>query len=89
APQGRSVNAAPRLINFTGLLGESEVGGRPVTNIEMETAGIYGMANLLGHKALSLSAILANRITGEFSVAPSKTVSRLIETALEKFIGLR
>ncbi|MEQ9262718.1 MAG: nucleoside phosphorylase [Owenweeksia sp.] len=89
APQGRHVNAAPRLGDFTNLLGGSEVGGRPVTNIEMETAGIYGMASLFGHRALSLSAILANRITGEFSKAPSKTVNRLIEAALEKLIELR
>ncbi len=89
APQGRQVNLPPKLINFIGLLSESEVDGNPLTNIEMETAGIYGLAHLLGHRALSLSAILANRISGEFSTTASATVEKLVETSLEKLIALR
>ena len=53
------------------------------TNFEMETAGIYGLANLLGHRALSVSAILANRATGQFSTQPAATVDRLIDKAFE------
>ena len=49
----------------------------------METAGIYGMANLLGHRALSLNAILANRANQEFSSKPNETVSKLIEHSLD------
>lgn len=52
-------------------------GGR-FTNFEMETAGLYGLSNLLGHRALSLSAVLANRATGEFSVRASETVGTMI-----------
>ena len=48
------------------------------TNFEMETAGLYGLSDLLGHRALSLSAILANRATGRFSSTPTATVERLI-----------
>ena len=48
----------------------------------METAGIYGMARLLGHRAVSLSAILANRVDNTFSQQPQKTVDDLIEKAL-------
>jgi uridine phosphorylase len=50
----------------------------------METAGIYGLAAVLGHRALSCNAILANRITNEFSQKPKKTVEKLITTVLEK-----
>lgn len=89
APQGRQVNVPPRLINFTGILGKSEVAGIPITNIEMETAGIYGLASVLGHRALSVSAILANRISGEFSSTPIKTVERMIDLSLEKLTELR
>jgi uridine phosphorylase len=32
-----------------------------ITNLEMETAAIYGLSTLLGHNALSLNAIIANR----------------------------
>ena len=49
----------------------------------METAAIYGMAKLLGHKALSLNAILANRATGEFSENPKAAIENLIVYTLE------
>ena len=53
-----------------------------VTNLEMETAGIYGMAQILGHRALSINAILANRVTQQFSQNPSKIVDDMIEMIL-------
>lgn len=59
-----------------------------ITNLEMETAAIYGLAKLLGHKALSLNAIIANRANGTFSKDPKQTVNRLINYALEKIIQL-
>ena len=53
----------------------------------METAGIYGLSQLLGHNAISLNAILANRTTGEFSKNPELTVSKLIEYTLNVLIA--
>ncbi len=83
APQGRSVNAPIKVPDFTQLLSQSSLGGKPITNIEMETAGIYGLASLFGHEAISISAILANRSTGEFSQKPEKVVEEMIAEALE------
>ncbi len=60
--------------------------GLRITNFEMETSVIYGLSKLLGHNALSLSAIIANRPDGNFSKNPRKTVEKLIEYALDKFI---
>ena len=54
------------------------------TNLEMETEIIYGMSQLLGHKAISLSAILANRNLGEYSLNPEDTIERLIEYTLKR-----
>jgi uridine phosphorylase len=59
-----------------------------ITNFEMETAAIYGLASLGGHEALSLNALIANRRTGEFSKDPMKDVERLIEVALEDICQL-
>ena len=53
-----------------------------ITNLEMETAGIYGLAKMLGHNAISLNAILASRYNGAFSTQPQKTVEKLIVDAL-------
>ena len=59
-----------------------------ITNFEMETAAIYGMAKLLGHNALSLNAIIANRADGTFSKNPEQTIERLIEYTLKKIVIL-
>ena len=50
----------------------------------METAIIYAMSKLLGHKAISLNAILANRNLEEYSLNPEKTIEGLIEYTLKR-----
>ena len=55
-----------------------------ITNLEMETAAIYGLGKLLGHECLSLNAIIANRATGTFSNDPYKAVDELIVYTLDK-----
>jgi len=56
-----------------------------ITNFEMETSVIYGLSKLLGHQALSLNAIIANRPNGNFSENPKQIVEHLIKYALERF----
>lgn len=57
-----------------------------VTNLEMETSVIYGLSKLLGHHALSMNAIIANRATGEFSADPKAVVNKLIQYTLDKLV---
>lgn len=52
--------------------------GRKITNLEMETAAMYGLAKMLGHRTVSLNAIIANRATGEFTANSKQTVEGLI-----------
>lgn len=59
-----------------------------ITNFEMETSVIYGLSKLLGHEALSLNAIIANRATGDFSKDPKGTVEKLILYALERIVNI-
>lgn len=62
--------------------------GRPerrIDNFEMETAGIYALALALGHRAVSVSALLANRATGGFSEDSGAAVSGLIDAAFRRF----
>jgi uridine phosphorylase len=59
-----------------------------ITNFEMETSVIYGLSKLLGHEALSLSAIIANRPNGDFSKDPKATVENLITYALERIVNI-
>ena len=55
-----------------------------ITNLEMETAIIYGLSDFLGHNAISLNAILANRINDLYSQNPSEVIESLILYVLNK-----
>jgi uridine phosphorylase len=50
----------------------------------METAGIYGLANTFGHEAVSINAIVANRITHEFSKNGQAMIDKTIQYVLDK-----
>jgi uridine phosphorylase len=84
APQGRLVNAPSRVDDLIGRLAGARAGGHRITNFEMETAGIYGLANAFGHEAVSVNAIVANRITHEFSRDGHAMIERTIRYVLEK-----
>jgi uridine phosphorylase len=62
--------------------------GVKLTNLEMETASIYALSRILGHQALSCSAILANRASNTFSEQPKKTVERMIRQVLGRIADL-
>ncbi len=87
APQGREVRLKPKTDNYLDKI-RNKIDNFPLTNMEMETAGYYAMGRLLGHKMLSLNAILANRITHEFSENPQEEVNHLIDYTLERIISL-
>ncbi|MFN3529210.1 MAG: nucleoside phosphorylase [Bacteroidia bacterium] len=84
APQGRKLRYQPSIVDLPLRVGGFEHAHEQVTNFEMETAGIYGLARLLGHQALSVNAIIANRITGQFSNNPQETIDLLIRTVLSR-----
>lgn len=83
-PQGRVLRAPLYREAFIQNLSDFRYENRCITNFEMETSGIYGLSSVLGHNALSISAILANRITNEFSQQPKGIVDKLITEVLEK-----
>jgi uridine phosphorylase len=85
-PQSRVLRLSLQDDELKNKLAAFNFKGKQITNLEMETAGIYGLSKLLGHKAISMNAILANRATGEFSENPDKLVDDLIVYCLDKII---
>ncbi len=82
-PQGRMLRLGlsnPQLID---RLTQFHFGQHRISNFEMETAGIYGLSKILGHHCLSLSAIVANRITKEFAKDGHATIEKLIMKTLD------
>lgn len=82
-PQGRMVRIKPAIPDIIERLSQVQLQDFVLTNFEMETAGYYAMGRLLGHEVLSLNAIVANRVTKEFSADPGEIVERLILHTLE------
>lgn len=85
-PQGRVLRLPVQDDALNDKLASFKYKGMSITNLEMETAGIYGLSKLLGHKALSMNAIIANRATGEFTQNPQKVIDDLIVYTLDKLI---
>lgn len=80
-PQSRQLRA-PRKSDFLSHFSSFKFDGLEITNFEMESAGIFGLAAILGHHAISVNAILANRDNGEFSTQGRRTVLDLIEKTM-------
>lgn len=83
-PQGRQLRVPVRFPGYLDMLERFDYQGQKIVNLEMETAAILGLSHLMGHRAVSLSVILANRPQGTFSKNPGKAVERLIEMTLER-----
>lgn len=88
APQGRAIRFEHPIPHLMKSLANFSYQEENLTNIEMETAGIYGLSTILGHNAISVNAILANRMNGEFSEKAEETVNKAIDLTLEKIISM-
>lgn len=83
-PQGRVL----RLNTYDPELNEKlrlfRFGEHRICNYEMETSALYGLSALLGHQAVTVCAIIANRYKKAYSKDYHKTIDGLIETVLER-----
>lgn len=83
-PQGRVVRLPLADAEFLERIEGFAYRGLRVTNFEMEGSAIAGLAKLMGHKALTVCAIIAQRTAGKGQSNYSQIVNNLIEKALEK-----
>lgn len=81
APQGRELRLKALDDQFLETL--NDLG---ITNFEMETSAIYAFSKLLGHKAITVNNVIANRRRGEFSADHHHSEKKLIEWVLERII---
>lgn len=87
APQGRLTRAEQAHSNLLERINSFRYNKQRITNLEMETAGIYALAKLLGHQAVSINAILASRINLTFSTKPAAVVEKAIQLVLERIFS--
>lgn len=82
-PQGRVLRMGLSQPDLIDKLTTFSFGQHHISNFEMETSALYGMSKLLGHQCLSISAIVANRISKEFTNDGEALVDKMIKNALE------
>ena len=85
-PQGRMLRLPVQDPTLNDKLHSFNYKGYRMTNLEMETSAIYGLSKLLGHQAVSLNAIIANRAAGTFTKDTKKVVENLIVYGLEQLV---
>ena len=83
-PQGRMLRLSVQDPTLNDKLHSFNYKEYRMTNLEMETSAIYGLSKLLGHQAVSLNAIIANRAAGTFTKDTKKVVENLIVYGLEQ-----
>ena len=85
-PQGRVLRLDLHNPEINTKIAEFEYKGERIGNYEMESSAIYGLAKMLGHKAVTICAIIANRATKTFSKDYKSTVEKLVKYTLEKIV---
>lgn len=89
APQGRSLRLPLAYPELNEKFRSFEFDNYRLTNFEMETSALYGLCELLGHNALTICVIIANRYAGTFSANYKAKMKVLIEQTLERLTQQR
>lgn len=58
--------------------------GYQITNFEMESSALAGLARLMGHKATTCCMVIANRVAGEANTGYKNQIDNLIKLALDR-----
>lgn len=85
APQGRQVRLKLADPNLNEKIESFRYAGRPITNFEMESACLQGMARLLGHKAMTVCCIIAERVANNMNTDYKPKVVELVKKVLDRF----
>ncbi len=83
-PQGRHVRLGLTHPEQNELLESFDYDGLRFTNYEMESAALTGLANLMGHKTMTVSLIIAGRYSGEMNTDYKGSFDDLIIKVLDR-----
>lgn len=83
-PQGRTLRLNPYITNLHEKMESFNYKENRITNFEMETSALYFLGKSLGHNTLTICAIIANRLTKEYSKDYKKTVEKMIDLVLKR-----
>lgn len=89
APQGRWVRLQPQDMQLNEKIESFEYEGRRITNFEMESSALAGMAALMGHRAATICTIIAQRVALDACTDYKPFVRQMIAMALDKLATLK
>lgn len=87
-PQGRVIRISLAMPDMLKRLEEWRYDGRRITNFEMESSALAGLAAHLGHDATTVCCIIANRYAGESNTDYKPHVRGLVELVLDRLAGV-
>ena len=83
-PQGRELRLPLANPDLNRRIEEFRHNGRKVTNYEMESAPLQGLGRLMGHRAITVCSIIANRMRHDVTPNYKTAIRDLIATVLER-----
>lgn len=83
-PQGRVLRLPLADPDINSKIEAFSYEGMKITNYEMECSAIYGLSALLGHNALTICAIIANRVVKNANESYQEAIEQLIKLVLEQ-----
>ena len=83
-PQGRKLRIPLEDPDQNEKIMDFEYAGHRITNFEMEGSAIAGLSRLLGHKAMTVCMVIANRRAKEANTGYKNSIDNLIEKVVER-----
>lgn len=87
-PQGRILRLETSMPEINDKIEKFRYNGYNITNYEMESSAIYGLSNMLGHKALTICLIIANRVTKQANPNYRIVMTKLIKNVLDRLTAM-
>lgn len=83
-PQGRELRVPLADPHQNEKIEKFEYNGYKITNFEMESSALAGLSKLMGHKAMTVCMVIANRLIKEADTGYKNTIDTLIQTVLNR-----
>jgi uridine phosphorylase len=86
-PQGRVLRLPLAMPQLNHLIEKFNFDNHRITNFEMESSAIYGLSRMLGHQALTVCLVIANRVEKKANENYRPEMNKLIAKVLDCLIS--
>ena len=83
-PQGRTLRLTPAIPDLNERMMGFSLDEFRISNLEMETSALFGLSRLMGHRAATVCAIIANRATLDYAEDHKPMIDKLVLNVLDR-----